>query len=93
MTESCMVNIDGNEITILASERTATGEKTTTLLCDFQAKPYQPPPAPPLPDFRVKEARPFFFTGVDFAGPLYVKDITTNVSRKVWLCLYTCCGH
>ena len=57
----------------------------------FQAKPYQPPPAPPLPDFRVKEARPFSFTGIDFAGPLFVKDTITNASRKVWLCLYTCC--
>ena len=27
------------------------------------------------------------FTGVDFAGPLYVRD----GEEKVWLCLYTCC--
>lgn len=47
-------------------------------------------PAPPLPDFRVKEARLFSFTGIDFAGPLYVKDTITSASRKVWLCLYTC---
>ena len=57
----------------------------------FQGKPYQPPPAPPLPEFRVKEARPFSFTGVDFAGPMYVSDATTPTARKVWLCLYTCC--
>ena len=45
------------------------------------------PSSPPLPDFRVREAPPFTFTGVDFAGPLYVRDN----EEKVWLCLYTCC--
>ena len=56
-----------------------------------QGKAYQPPPAPPLPPFRVKESQPFSNTGVDFAGPLYVKDASTSTSRKVWICLYTCC--
>eukprot|EP00731_Ephydatia_muelleri_P024188 Em0016g459a len=37
--------------------------------------------------FRVQEAPAFTFTGVDFAGPLYVKGTTA----KVWVCLYTCC--
>lgn len=54
-----------------------------------EGKPYRAPPPPPLPDFRVAEAPPFTFTGVDFAGPLYVKgDLST---KKVWICLYTCC--
>ena len=57
----------------------------------FQARPYCPPPAPPLPSFRVNEARPFSYTGVDFAGPLYVRDTIASASRKVWICLYTCC--
>lgn len=30
-------------------------------------------------------------TGVDFAGPLYVRDTVTFAARKVWICLYTCC--
>ena len=50
--------------------------------CRFHSKPYQPPPAPPLPSFRVRESRPFPFTGVDFAGPLYVWDKATSTSRK-----------
>ena len=57
----------------------------------FQGKPYCPPPPPPLPSFRVNEAKPFSYTGVDFAGPLYVKDTVVSSSRKVWICLYTCC--
>ena len=47
----------------------------------FEGKPYQAPPAPPLP--------PFTATGIDFLGPLYVK--TREENPKVWICLYTCC--
>ena len=57
----------------------------------FQAKPYHPPPAPPLPSFRVTESPPFSHIGVDFAGPLYVRDTIASSSRKVWICLYICC--
>ena len=32
----------------------------------------KPPPAPPLPFFRVNEAPPFSYTAVDYAGPMYV---------------------
>lgn len=55
----------------------------------FEGKLYQAPIAPPLPEFRVKEAPPFTSTGVDFLGPLFVKN--GNTSQKVWICLYTCC--
>ena len=58
----------------------------------FQGKSYAAPPAPPLPSFRVKEARPFSFMGVDFAGPLYVRDMATHGGKKTWICLYTCCA-
>jgi hypothetical protein len=54
-----------------------------------EGRPYSAPPPPPLPTFRVEEAPPFSFTGVDFAGPLYIK--CDGTSRKVWICLYTCC--
>ena len=56
----------------------------------FEGLAYRTPPAPPLPTFRVTEGPPFTFTGVDFAGPLYVKgSVATN--SKVWICVYTCC--
>ena len=42
-------------------------------------------PSPPLPIERVRDASVFEVTGVDLAGPLYLKG---NV--KVWICLYTC---
>ena len=51
-----------------------------------------PNPSPPLPEHRVRQTRPFQTTGVDFAGPLFVKTSngTSTGTSKVWLCLYTC---
>lgn len=49
-------------------------------------------PPPPLPEFRVQQSRPFQTTGVDFAGPLYVRTTGTEGTSKTWLCLYTCCA-
>jgi len=53
----------------------------------LEGRPYQAPQSPPLPEFRVKECLPFAYTGVDFAGPLYVKN-HTGPQQKEWICLY-----
>ncbi|XP_044760769.1 uncharacterized protein LOC123318219 [Coccinella septempunctata] len=47
-----------------------------------------------LPDFRVKQARPFLNTGVDLAGPFMIKmgRIRTNKTFKAWICLFVCCA-
>ena len=43
---------------------------------------------------RVADAPPFTFTGLDFAGPLYItssKEGQSNeISQKAYICLYTC---
>lgn len=57
----------------------------------FKGAAYHAPPPPPLPEFRVKEEPPFTFTGVDFAGPLYIRSFGLTASNKVWICLFTCC--
>ena len=57
----------------------------------LEGKPFQSVPSPPLPEYRVRRSQPFCYTGVDFAGPLYVKASVLSEGRKVWLCLYTCC--
>ena len=54
----------------------------------FDSQPFQPPPPPSLPGFRVQEAQLFAYTGVEFAGPLY---IVNGPDTKVWICLYTFC--
>ena len=57
----------------------------------FEGPRYSVPPPPPLPEFRVSEQPPFTFTGVDFAGPLYIRYPGKPECSKVWLCLFTCC--
>ena len=56
----------------------------------YKGRPYTAPLPPPLPSFRVQESPPFMYTGVDFAGPLYIKAARSSPC-KVWLCLFTCC--
>uniref|UniRef100_A0A8D8X4X1 Integrase catalytic domain-containing protein n=1 Tax=Cacopsylla melanoneura TaxID=428564 RepID=A0A8D8X4X1_9HEMI len=54
----------------------------------FTAKSIQTE-ATPLPLDRVRLAQVFEVTGVDLAGPLYVKT-DSGETKKVWVCLFTC---
>ena len=58
----------------------------------FEGLPFTTPPPPPLPECRVKEDPAFSFTGVDFAGPLFVRTDTRQSYRsaKIWIALFTC---
>jgi hypothetical protein len=58
----------------------------------FEGKPYNPADPPPLPKSRIVEDPPFTCMGIDFAGPLYVKneDKSSLEMAKTWICLYTC---
>ena len=57
-----------------------------------EGKPCRGNPPPPLPEFSVQQSRPFQTTGINFAGPFFVKACVPNETSKVWLCLYTCCA-
>ena len=46
------------------------------------------PVMPPLPKQRVIESVPFSHCGIDYFGPLYVKE--KSGAQKVWVCLFTC---
>ena len=56
----------------------------------LEGKAYKSPPVAELPNFRVNETLPFSNTGVDFAGPLFVKTDTGEM-KKVYIALFTCC--
>ena len=65
------------------------------VLCrKHEGNSYATPPVPPLPVERVSNMPPFNNTGLDFAGPLYVRDklngATDNQEIKVYVCLFTC---
>ena len=57
---------------------------------------YNPVGVPDLPSYRVSEDPPFSHTGLDFAGPLYIKptheksDQTASEATKVYILLMTC---
>jgi hypothetical protein len=44
-----------------------------------------------MPEFRAREAPPFSKVGIDFAGPLYVKDPKSRDMRKVYIAIFSCC--
>ena len=45
---------------------------------------YKAPMAPPLPEFRTTVDFPFSYTGVDFAGPVFVRE--GDDTRSIHLC-------
>ena len=55
----------------------------------IEGPPYTSGPSPDLPAKRVSEDPPFSYTGVDFAGPLYVNS-SLGHSEKAYVCLFTC---
>ena len=57
---------------------------------NHEGAPFDSPPPPPLTEFRIKEDPAFTYTGVDFAGPLFVRYEASSGSSKVWICLFTC---
>ena len=54
----------------------------------YEGRPMSMPPPPQLPEDRVSSQVPFSMTGVDFAGPLYVKS--SKEPLKTYVCLFTC---
>ena len=54
----------------------------------WECGPYRMPIMPPLPKHRVSASVPFAHCGIDYFGPLYVKE--SSGSKKVWVCLFTC---
>ena len=61
-----------------------------TICKKLEGKPYNAPKEGNLPAFRVRETEPFAKTGVDFAGPFYVKNANKETD-KVYIALFSCC--
>ena len=63
----------------------------TCLKCE--GLPYHVTTTTDPPAERVSDDPPFTHVGIDFAGPLYIKDKSSRSnSFKVYLCLFTCCS-
>ena len=62
-------------------------------LCKIiDGKTYSYPQAPSLPPSRLSPKPPFSYTGLDYAGPVYVRDIyySSSITYKAWIFLFTC---
>ncbi|XP_068675638.1 uncharacterized protein [Montipora foliosa] len=63
------------------------------VLCKkLEGRSYGTPPTSQLPGFRLSDEFAFTSIGVDFAGPVYVKDIyqKSDDMNKAYIVLYTC---
>ena len=56
----------------------------------FRARPFYHQRPAPLPRSRTTPARPFSRTGVDFAGPLYVRQGRSSDPVKAYIAVFTC---
>ena len=58
----------------------------------IEGRSYAVPHSPPLPEFRLSDEFAFSRVGVDFAGPMYVRDIFAKGGgmNKVYIALFTC---
>ena len=60
------------------------------VLCKwFSERAFATAPSLSLPAFRTDEGPPFVNIGLDFAGPLYIRDSQGNTSKS-YICLFTC---
>ena len=63
------------------------------VLCrKLEAKPFATPPAADPPQFRLSDDFACTNFGVDFWGPMFIKDIFSKDStmHKIWVTLFTC---
>ncbi|XP_023312397.1 uncharacterized protein LOC108915573 [Anoplophora glabripennis] len=89
--KSCHVGVQGllcllrESYWIIGGRRAIRSVLKKCVTCKrFDVKPFAVE-SPPLPGDRVRDSAPFEITGVDFAGPLYLKS-----GEKAWVCLFTC---
>ncbi|XP_008487204.1 uncharacterized protein LOC103523973, partial [Diaphorina citri] len=94
-TENChagtqmLLSILRQRFWITGGRRTIRSILKSCVVCQrFTSKNIQTP-AIPLPIDRVRDAKVFEISGVDLAGPLFVKDDKGSL-KKVWICLFTC---
>ena len=63
-------------------------------VCKYhEGKAYSYPPEPPLPASRVSLQPAFTYVGLDYAGPIYLKNVYVSQDNniyKAWIALFTC---
>ena len=78
---------------ISKGKQTVRSTIKSCVLCKYvNAKPIFGPPPPDLPIFRVSNEFAFTNVGIDYAGPLFVKEIYLPSPKmfKAYILLFTC---
>ena len=89
--KACHVGVQGllsllrERFWILSGRRTVRSVVSQCTICRrYNAKSLETFPVS-LPEHRVRDAAVFEITGVDFAGPIFLRG-----KQKTWICLFTC---
>ena len=58
----------------------------------YEGKPYSYPEEPPLPKQRVSKGHVFSYIGIEYTGPVYVKNVYSSDFNmyKTWIVIVTC---
>ena len=64
--------------------------RSYTLCKRYDGRPFSLPPMPPLPPQRILQSDPFRFVGIDYLGPLLIREDRTSPPVKMWVALFTC---
>ena len=80
---------------LLGRETTKRIVKGCVICRKFEGVRFKPQPTPDQPEIRVADSPPLTYTGVDFAGPLYItvpkEHLPTEMNfEEVYICLFTC---
>ena len=74
---------------IIGSRKIARSVKNSCVTCKrYDGRPCAEVTAP-LPGSRVNLVRPFYACGIDYAGPLFARVTSQDIS-KVWIALFVC---
>ena len=58
----------------------------------YEERGFKVPPQSDLPEFRLSQKPAFTYVGVDYAGPLYIKEPNCSTTNKVYILLFSCCS-
>uniref|UniRef100_A0A1X7V1E5 Integrase catalytic domain-containing protein n=1 Tax=Amphimedon queenslandica TaxID=400682 RepID=A0A1X7V1E5_AMPQE len=71
--------------------RVEHGGVNSTLTVRYQGRSYPFPTLPPLPPLRVEEKPPFWFTGIDFAEPMFTRDSVFREKKELETVTFLSC--
>lgn len=80
-----------NEFWIVKGRKTVKNIIRKCVTCiRYQGRTMLPPPSPDLPDFRISNLNAFQATGLDYCGPLFIRNKFCKADQKVYILLFTC---